>query len=297
MFSGIQPSSLCHSVTASAVSANIPSVRIVNVNVDGVNVNFNVSTLGNRRCNDILFPENGINLIQDFVDATAFEQACLQLSDAQRQAVRRWTVADAEHRERFSDGSLNLNRQGITGINYDLNAALAAGAVLSQEQHESCIQLSSALRQLPPVRGEYLRIAVYSNSNDMPWGKSINVGDVVTNFPCFMSVSETEKYAQDILNEQGSLEPEEGYREGIVIYKIENATTAVPLLRGPLSLTSEHEVLFSRDSCFAVTGIAIADPVTAGMPLRAGVLLTEVPATHQIIRNLYSGQQVQITAL
>lgn len=294
MFSPIQTASMNQSSAGAAVAQ--PSC-VKTVTLDGVSTDFNINVSGDSHCEDILFPENGINLMQEHIDATAFEQACLQLPAEQLQVVRRWTMTEAEHHERFSDGTLNLNRQRISGIHYDLNAALDAGTPLTPEQHEACLNLSAALSQLPSVRGEYLGIEVHPDSDDMPWGNRINVGDTVTGFPCFMSVSETENHAQDIISEQGSLEPEEGYREGIVIYKIENATTAVPLLRGILSLADEHEALFARDACFEVRGIALASPATAGMPVRVGVLLREVPHTGQPLRNLSSGEQVQITAL
>lgn len=253
---------------------------------------FNVMTSGDRACELLLFPENGIRLEQDLpVDATQYEREFHRIHPEEQLAIRRWTATDADE-GKFSDVELPLRRQGIPGMNVDLNQKLAVGSYLNEEEQDMCEKLSSALRQLPPLCGEYLRVAEYTRQYAVPWGNTIRVGDTVTNFPCFMSVSEDAEYAADTA--RGSVLSDES--EVLAFYKIEKATTAVPLWRGIASLTHEQEWLFPRASCFIVNGISTARPTIErdGCPiLRVGILLEQV-AVETSAKNLYTGYPVDI---
>jgi hypothetical protein len=247
-----------------------------------------VQTFGSAESVSLLFPENGLSLIQEVADATEYENRFRALSAEEQLAIRRWTVTDADD-EWFSDNTPSLPEQNIEGINYSLNRCLAQEAPLNPEESTMYKDLSSALNKLPSLSGEYLRISDYLNADHVPWGKTLFVGDIVTNFPCFMSASMENTYASLTL-EDARNHPTNN--TAFAFFKIHHAKTAVPLWRGVASQAIvESEVLFSPHSYFEVEGISIAEPVSERLPsFRVGVILKQISAPPPaMLKNLHTG--------
>ncbi|NDL62368.1 hypothetical protein [Acerihabitans arboris] len=59
-------------------------------------------------------------------------------------------------------------------------------------------------RNLPTHQGEYSRVARYPQGAYIPWIDIIGPGDIVTNFPVFMSVSSEERYAISLAKQTGA---------------------------------------------------------------------------------------------
>lgn len=247
---------------------------------------FHVRTEGHADSEALLFPENGIPLQGD-TDLARYAARFESLSGAEKLAVRRWTATDVEHGECFDDGTLNLADLGIGGLNFELNRQLRCGEELGTEERVMVDCLSSALRKLPPVRGDGLRVAEYASKRTQPWGRTIRAGDRVTCFPCFMSASSRDSYAATTAGGHVSSRPEP---EVLAFFRINRISTGVLLPTGIASLAGEAEILFPRDACFLVRGIAIAEPARKAFPrLRVGVLMEQIPASPLESKNLHTG--------
>ncbi|MGC3030430.1 hypothetical protein ACPUER_35855 [Burkholderia sp. DN3021] len=172
--------------TDSAPSRNPDITTHVNVLLNGSAKNFHVSTWGNRAAEDHLFSESGVMLRQPWIDATDFERRVAQLPQAERLALRQWTSTEDES-GRYSDNTKVISG----GMNYELNAKLASGEPLSTEESNMVVNMDRALIDLPTLPGEFLRVVEHSRDCPPPWGSIIQVDDVVSNFPCFMSASTT----------------------------------------------------------------------------------------------------------
>lgn len=252
---------------------------------------FTVTSEGDYNAELLLFPENGIPLSQLPLDATAYERAISSLSENQKTAIRTWTLVEHDH-GRYSDGSRNLWAEGHEPINYEINMALRNKLPLSTNEkfvHDNLISALSG-NNIPTQKGSYLRTAEYTASDTIPWKGEIKPGDVVTNSPTFMSVSSSDKYAKEALSWETSTGKDV---EAIVVYKIDNATRAKPLLADAASTVRyEEEYLYLPDSYFKVKGISHAKEEN-GL-LRIAVTLEEIekPAT-VIAKNIFTGKEVK----
>lgn len=266
---------------------------------------------------DILFHENGyVHLIQDPIDATEYEKIFAdkdivvseselvftdqtdagvvsknRLSKNEKLAVRRWTAIDDEVDERFSDGMKDLDTIGMTSKNYELNQKLDLPGRLDEDERNMVRLFDSALNKIPSQRGEFIRVSEYSDSLT-PWDGEIRPGDIVTNYPRYMSVSSNMDYIQ-----QGTINEE---TKAYIYYKFENTYSSKPLLKGSASLVDELESVFRRDSAFRVKQIAIADDVTLGehaSEVRKRIVVTldevEFPADNTA-KNIHSGKVVNV---
>lgn len=251
---------------------------------------FHVWTDGFSGCEHLLFPENRIRLASAG-DRPQYVERFEALAAEEKMALRRWTATDADHGRYFDDGTLNLEDQGVSSINFELNRKLYRGETLGTDEQGMVGRLSSALRQLPPATGECLRVTEYACRRSQPWGNTIRVGDWVTCFPCFMSASTRDRYATTTVEGLVTTTPEP---EALAFIRIGHLATAVPLLKGIASLTEEAEVLFPRDASFMVRGISIAEPMGNLFPrLRIGVQLEQIRSPPPVLKNLHSGQPVR----
>ncbi|MFP2423371.1 hypothetical protein ACLEXA_17805 [Pseudescherichia vulneris] len=271
-----------------------------------------------NRIDDTLFYESRmVNLKQEPIDASAYENVFsdkdinisdneLMFSDSsdaglnfspiltknEKIAVRRWTAVDDDLNDFFSDGMKDTSAMGIEPLNYDLNKSLANGEVLNEDERNMVRLYDSALNKIPSQKGEFIRISEY---NDLitPWDNEIKPGDIVTNFPCYMSVSADTRYIENY-------DAHEKVRAN-VFFRFENTYSAKPLLRGSASLIQEElESVFRRNSAFKVKQIAIADEVTRGAHAldtkkRIVVTLEEVDLPlSKIAKNIHTGKYVNV---
>lgn len=270
-----------------------------------------------NKIDDTLFYENGrVDLKQESIDASAYEMFFsdkditisnneLVFSDSsdadiispiltknEKLAVRRWTAIEDDIDEIFSDGMKDTTKIGMNPINYELNQKLANTEVLNEDERNMVRLLDSALNKIPPQKGEFIRISEYDKFIT-PWDNEIKPGDIVTNSPCYMSVSADTKYIEksDVKDDV----------KANVYFRIENTYSAKPLLKGVASLVDDElESIFKRNSAFKVKQIAIAVEKTGetnslAIKKRIVVLLEEVDIPQSnMVKNIHTGKSVNI---
>lgn len=258
-----------------------------------------VRSVGDKTCEALLYLDiETLNLVQAELDASAYEKAVAALTPEQRQALRTWTAFDMNSLGRkYSNGEPEIT----SGINFELNSALAEGDELSPQQQHIYERMVEALNAniLPTQQGDYVRISEYIAGMLNPWATGqIKVGDYVTNGALFMSVSSDTHYPVSIIEDFQGMNKDLSVSE-FVIYKFKNARP-VPLLADALSLSRfEQEYLYQPGRVFKVTGIAHAEPlitITNKMnPVdyaRTGVTLEEVSPEELAAANIVSAKNL-----
>lgn len=252
---------------------------------------FHVQTVGDRSSEQLLFPESRI-LLRNQLDERLYAAGFAALSAEEKTALRRWTAIDTDSDQDFGDNGSGTESLDGSGINYELNRKLFEYKPLDEEEQPFCANLSMALRRLPSLSGECLRVAEYRDGQSHPWGRIIRVGDVVTSFPCFMSAATRDEYARQTTDGLTVSCSEPG---ALAFLKISNTSSGVPLLQGMASLADEAEVLFPRNACFVVRGISVAEATSSGVfpGTRVGVLLEQVTSSlPPDVRNIHTGQDI-----
>ena len=229
---------------------------------------FDTVTRGSPQCCHLLFPENGIPLRQEQPDPLLFGQRLDALPDPERQAILQWAA-------------------GAAGP----SASLIRGGPLAPEERAEAQALKSALTGLPSLRGEFLRVDEFRLSSPMPWGSTIQVGDLVSNHPCFLRSSSNDHYAKWAVGDYARSR----HPHALVFYRIESATGGIPLWPAADIRANPCEVLFSSDACFRVQGIALARATGAHVfpSLRIGVQLEQAPPARQL-KHLCTGKAVRL---
>ncbi|WP_213993336.1 hypothetical protein [Sodalis sp. dw_96] len=254
---------------------------------------FFIKTFGDRDSESILFPELGVPLHQNSLDATEYERAFARLSENEKTAVRTWSLVEDDVRS-FSDGTPNLTWLNKKPINVELNQKLRDGIPFTPEEKEVHDGLMAFLRaDIPRQHGSYLRIAEYRQGQRIPWPHDIAVGDIVTNHPQLMSVSADDGFARLFAEQAAEDGPEiEQGLEALVIYRIDNGETCTPLLPMAAStVIDEVEYLYPPKTYFRVKGISIADGISQYIfpRKRIGVILEEITEVPFRAKNLFSG--------
>jgi len=249
------------------------------------NVRYKVKTFGNY-FNDLLSISTFDMHPQPETNRVHFKEVFSSLTSDEKHAVRSWTALEDEGSEHeFSDAP------GVyyESVNYELNQYLYRGEALSEELEKAHTNLSSALKKLPKFKGHLLRINGYHNNEFLPWGEVIFPGDIVTNYPAYMSASDANKYAKQVFNDSEY--------DNYAMYYFSDAHSATPLLNGIASRAdNEREFLFSPLSFFQVENIAIAKPAERASdyaPGRISVCLKEIHFRKNILaRNIHTGQSM-----
>lgn len=223
------------------------------------------------------------------IDATVYEEAFSQLTEDEKKAVRHWTNIMLG-RGYYSDGTSVLQNEISVPGSYTLNRKLYEKRLLNKLESEFVRNLNSAINKLPHTTGDFIRISEYSTDpNDNPWiNGTINVGDIVTNTPAFMSASDYWAYVDDTLVGFNTLENTTAY----ILYEFVNSNQFVPLLRGVASLcVEENEHLAPVGSAFRVLGITYAKPENnqSELKVRIGVLLEDCSEKTNA-KNIHSGE-------
>jgi hypothetical protein len=254
---------------------------------------FYIKTFGDGDSESVLFPEIGISLHQNSLDATEYERAFARLLEDEKTAVRSWSLVEDDVRS-YSDGSPNLTRLNKRPINVEINQKLRDGLPFAADEKEVYDGLMAFLRaDIPRQRGSYLRIAEYRQGHHIPWLHDIIVGDIVTNYPQLMSVSGDDAFARLFAEQAAEDGPEiEKGLEALVIYRIDNGEKCTPLI--PLAASTvldEVEYLYSPKTYFRVKGISIANGISQYIfpRKRIGVILEEISEVPFSAKNLFSG--------
>lgn len=267
-----------------------------------------------NKIDDTLFYENGgPNLNQENIDASAYEKAFadkdIKISDNElvftdntdaefvsqptltkneKIAVRRWTAIDDDLDDVFSDGMKDTTKMGIDSMNYGLNKKLAKAENLDEDESNMVRIFDSALNKIPSQKGDFIRISEYTDLTT-PWDSEFKPGDIVTNYPCYMSVSSDLTYIKQATEVNSDV-------KAYVYFLFENTFSSKPLLKGTASLVNELESVFKRNSAFKIKQIAIANEITSGshaleVKKRIVVTLDEVDLPpSKIAKNIHTGE-------
>ncbi|TKI06291.1 hypothetical protein [Martelella alba] len=256
-------------------------------------VQFHIRTHGITESEAILFPELGVPLWQESIDATEYERAIALLSPQEKRAVRTWTLIESDGKS-YSDGTPNLTKQFQAPINVEINEKLRNGIPFNYEEQQVFTGLISFLsKNIPRQGGSYLRVAEYLDYDAIPWRNRIAVGDIVTNYPQFMSVSADSQFARLFVEQAAEDGPwQANAMAAVILYRFDNAQKCTPLL--PMAASTvihEVEYLYPPASFFRVKGISIATGISEFLhpKIRIGVILEEIEGIPLAAKNLFTG--------
>lgn len=264
-------------------------------------VPYDIECVGSEIAAHSLFPEEGsVVLEHEPIPELPYEYAMNALLPRQHQALREWTSTEADMEHEEEDNS----KRYYEGVNYELNAALSKGTLTGLER-AAVEALDGGLAAMPCFRARLTRVAEHGPTNPSPWGTRIQIGDIVTAGPRFMSASHTHGYSLGNLSD-GSLSSLclGKDSESLVFYTID-ASAAVPLVEGKLAFAGESEWLFRPRTAFTVLGMAQARPRQTSAPgndgntnelpaRRYGVHLRQIEDYEGPAKNLYTGAPVLI---
>ncbi|WP_416199580.1 MAG: Insecticidal toxin complex protein TccC [Pseudomonas helleri] len=174
------------------------------------------------------------------------------LSMDEKAAIRGWSsIGDAFEYHDFMDSD-----DYPDALSYELNQHLAENKSLDKKFRKAYVNLQSSISKLTIDKAVLLRTDEYAHSDDIPWGKTINKGDIVSNQALLMAVSESNSYAQTLTDS-----PEKETTTTLAHYLIKNAEAA-PLVYGIASpVLEEYERLIAPHTYFEVEDIAYAEKI------------------------------------
>ncbi|MQT93801.1 hypothetical protein GHO33_04235 [Pseudomonas helleri] len=209
------------------------------------------------------------------------------LSMDEKAAIRGWSsIGDAFEYHDFMDSD-----DYPDALSYELNQHLAENKSLDKKFRKAYVNLQSSISKLTIDKAVLLRTDEYAHSDDIPWGKTINKGDIVSNQALLMAVSESNSYAQTLTDS-----PEKETTTTLAHYLIKNAEAA-PLVYGIASpVLEEYERLIAPHTYFEVEDIAYAEKIdTQGsvnnsFMKRIGVVLKQLKNYSGPAKNIHTGR-------
>lgn len=240
------------------------------LSLPGCNIAFNLTQGGHFSSRQLLTPERGIQLVQAPFVTDRFEQAYQGLSTGELRAIEQWKTATGHTGIQGNYPAPEPGQWRLAPPGSPVHASYPA-----PEAWVAMRDLSSALRRLPSLPGEYLRVEEYPDPASVPWGRRLLPGDIVTAFPDSLSASSTDSHAQWAVNEYAR----QVHPHALVFYKIVTTSCATPLVP-PASFgpDSAFFVLFPRQARFQVKEITVAEtPAPVHPSMRVGVLLEMLP--------------------
>ena len=209
------------------------------------------------------------------------------LSMDEKESIRGWSsIGDA-----FEYHDLMDSDDYPDAINYELNQHLAENKPLDKQLRKAYVNLQSSISKLTIDKAVLLRTDEYAHSDDIPWGKTINKGDIVSNQALLMAVSESNSYAQTLTDN-----PEKETTATLAHYLIKNAEAA-PLVYGIASpVLEEYERLIAPHTYFEVEDIAYAEKigthgsVNNSFLKRIGVVLKQLKNYSGPAKNIHTGR-------
>ncbi|MGO2704531.1 MAG: RHS repeat-associated core domain-containing protein [Pseudomonas helleri] len=209
------------------------------------------------------------------------------LSMDEKAAIRGWSsIGDAFEYHDFMDSD-----DYPDAISYELNQHLAENKSLDKKFRKAYVNLQSSISKLTIDKAVLLRTDEYAHSDDIPWGKTINKGDIVSNQALLMAVSESNSYAQTLTDS-----PEKETTTTLAHYLIKNAEAA-PLVYGIASpVLEEYERLIAPHTYFEVEDIAYAEKIDThgsvnnSFMKRIGVVLKQLNNYSGPAKNIHTGR-------
>lgn len=254
-----------------------------------------------RRDFDFMFADQDADVrcmaIKDF-DPDEYGRTFLNLSHDLRAAVIGWTQADADRH--FSPRIGRSFSARLEFCEEQLRQHAESRAVASTP----ALKLACALNMLPTVSGRFLSLAQYESSypHTRPWTHAIQVGDVLSCHHHFLNGTFSLDYARLRLGQITDANP--GTTDITMVYRIQTTTplsSAVPLIPG-ISAAQDFpdggRVIFPRQSCFRVDGLAFAQELdehrgARRIPVRrVGVQLTQVFPPIEDVKDLFTGERI-----
>lgn len=222
-------------------------------------------------------------------------KAFKELSDEQKEALRGWSWTPWQKPYR-SYPEKKTPLQGGSNNNFNLNEALWGSHPLSEEMKLAAKYLNSALEHLPDMLGSQSLIRVVDISEDSIL--RFHAGDIVTNYPAFMSASSQGKLANLALARGYLFDAKMLNQDGAVlaVYHI-SAQKAKPLIKGiTTQAESESEYLFKPKSFFSIQAISQVTPVQNTIRTRKTIYFIKLEEVRQaeegIVKNIHSGNRV-----
>ena len=209
------------------------------------------------------------------------------LSMDEKAAIRGWSsIGDAFEYHDFMDSD-----DYPDALSYELNQHLAENKSLDKKFRKAYVNLQSSISKLTIDKAVLLRTDEYAHSDDIPWGKTINKGDIVSNQALLMAVSESNSYAQTLTDS-----PEKETTTTLAHYLIKNAEAA-PLVYGIASpVLEEYERLIAPHTYFEVEDIAYAEKIDThgsvnnSFMKRIGVVLKQLKNYSGPAKNIHTGR-------
>ncbi|MGA7587739.1 MAG: hypothetical protein WCB03_17180 [Rouxiella badensis] len=218
----------------------------------------------------------------------------MTLSTDQKEALRGWSFVPKQKEYR------NYPRKrswpsGKSNLNFSLNLALLSGHPSAQMMRTSQ-HLKSALNALPkmPERQSLVRVVDITEENI----SQFRAGEIVTNYPAFMSASSKGKLVNIALSQGWMFDPSWRLKHNaaIAIYYID-ADSSKPLInRLTTQVNMEGEYIFDQKSFFrieAITRLFMTSP-TRSYKQAYFIKLQEVPYDSAYwIKNIFTGDVIR----
>ncbi|MCP2067443.1 RHS repeat domain-containing protein [Pseudomonas laurylsulfatiphila] len=221
------------------------------------------------------------------MDMTEYVNRFDSLSRNEKVAIRGWSATGNafEYHDRVDSDDYP------DPINYEINQFLAENKPLDKYLMKAYKNLQSGIPKLTVDKAVLLRTDEYSYMEDMPWGKIINKGDIVTNGALLMAVSESNLYARKLTDR-----PEKETTITLAHFLIKDAEAA-PLVYGIASpVLEEYERLVAPHAFFEVEEIAYAEKIDNhgitddSFMKRVGVVLKQLPGHSGPAKNIHTGR-------
>ena len=282
------------------------------VHLNGVECTAHISRYGEPGGEHLLFPEQGIPLAQESLDIDAYVRMVKALPARERMALRFWTWHN-EDSISYIEGSMTIeltgNMPSRKRINENLWHDIPVNDWQFSDKHSYLSMVDLIKRPLPRQSGNYLGMGQYPLEFTIPWGESIGPGDIVTNYPTFLTVHARDLYAKKFT----ALTDGEGlsgnkHRQALLYFKIENGRQCIPLLSDTVTADGEltlngydinlREYLYPPNTFFRVKSIATAYMIEGEMhpAQRIGVVLEELTGPVNEAKNIYTGESVPVTS-
>lgn len=277
---------------------------IASVDINGMEHAVHISRYGDASSEALLFPEQGITLMQEPLDLASYFNTMDALTRHQKSAMRRWIMSEP-HQSFPSYAELAKGIKTIAPVSDRINNNLWRHIPIENwrvDERNVYIDLSRLLkRDIPVQKGDYVTGGQYEAGDNIPWADTIGTGDIVTNFPTFLSVRGHDsvlKQFTKLANDDvlAGLPP----KQAMLYLKIEGGEGTVPIF------TLEHgldmavrEYLYPPNSLFRVKSISTAYIMEGEISptQRIGVVLEEYEGLTSQAKNIYDGAIVKINGV
>ncbi|NDL62522.1 hypothetical protein [Acerihabitans arboris] len=269
--------------------------------INGVECTVHISRYGEPGSEALLFPERGITLSQQPLDLERYKSVSDSLPYSERISMRLWTLAGDEG-SGYSDIERLLEIKEFLPVKGRINSNLADGVALERWEFWDRFIYTNLLdvfkRPFPRQLGHYLGVGQYPPGEYIPWADTIGPGDIVTNYPVFMSVAAVDDYARFYTaRAEGAASKGIKHQQAMMYYKIEGGRQFLPLITGhAANAKASVEYLVQPNSVMRVKSVSTAYMLEGDTtPQRIGIVLEEHIGPVREAKNIYSGETVSFS--